>query len=148
LDSLSFEEKRLLFNALCLMAPHRAESIAADILAKSRLITTGQHEETRALAAAALGAIGSSVDTLEILGDYARRRWNSSEAVREAAEQALPQVKARMELQRSRPHSQPPGARSYRPPVPSQRPVAMPSRPPQPSRPPRSSDPDKGGGLR
>jgi len=161
LDSLSFEEKRLLFNALCLLAPHRAEKIAADVLSKSRLITTAQHEETRALAAAALGGIGSSEDSVEILAEFARHRWNSSDAVREAAEHALAQVKARMEMQRLQPHSRPPTARSQRPGAPSQWPAApshrpaapsarpaAPSRHPLSSRPPRSGDPGKGGASR
>jgi serine/threonine protein kinase len=100
LDTLSYEERRLLFNGVCLLAPSRAETVAREILANKKLLSSPPHEETRALAAATLGAVGASEESVAMLEELARRRWGTSEPVREAAERALLDIAARREVKR------------------------------------------------
>jgi len=100
LDALAYEERRLLFNAICLLAPSRAEALAREILANKKLLSSATREETRALAAAALGATGASEESVTLLEELARRRWGTSETVRAAAERALLDMAARREVKR------------------------------------------------
>lgn len=111
LDSLPFEERRSLFHALCVLSPSRAEALAIEVLEHKKLISTGAHEETRALAASTLGEIGSSDDALAVLAHHAERHLGTSERVRHAAAQALEAVHAR---KLSGQHAHPP--RPTRPP--------------------------------
>jgi hypothetical protein len=110
-DDLPHEERRQLFAALCKLAPARAATIATEILERGRVISGEAHEETRALAAEALGRVGNSQEALEVLADQSTRRWKGSELVREAAQRALEMVVRRLEGDRP---SQP--ARGSRPP--------------------------------
>lgn len=116
-DALEYEEKRLVFAALVLLTPGRAEALALDILDSSRLLSSGAHEDSRALAAEALGRTGASEDVLHALASHIRWRIGSSERVRSAAEAAHALVKRR--LSASDPPPPPPASTSV---VPSRRP--------------------------
>jgi serine/threonine protein kinase len=95
-DSLEYEEKRLVFNALVVLAPARAEALALDLLDQNRLLPSARHEDSRALAAEALGRTGASEDVLETLAEHTRWRIGTSERVRSAAEAAHAAVKRRL----------------------------------------------------
>jgi serine/threonine protein kinase len=122
-DALEYEEKRLVFNALVLLTPGRAEALALDILDQSRLLSSAAHEDSRALAAEALGRTGASEDVLQALATHMRWRIGSSERVRSAAEAAHAIVKRRLT------HSEPPPPPASTSVVPSRRPPAVKERP-------------------
>ncbi len=115
-DSLEYEEKRLMFNALSILAPARAEALALDLLDQNRLLSSGSHEDSRALAAETLGRIGSSAEVIEALAHHTRWRIRSSEKVRSAAQGALARVEHRL-------------APSEPPPRPSMPPASIKERP-------------------
>ncbi len=96
LDSLPFEERRSLFHALSVLAPARAESVAIELLGHKKLLSTGAHEETRALAASTLGEIASSQEALDALAHHAERHFGTSDRVRHAALAAAEAVRARL----------------------------------------------------
>ncbi|MBK8996903.1 MAG: hypothetical protein IPM35_14305 [Myxococcales bacterium] len=95
-DSLPFEERRSLFHALSVLAPARAESVAIELLGHKKLLSTGAHEETRALAASTLGEIASSQEALDALAHHAERHFGTSDRVRHAALSAAEAVRARL----------------------------------------------------
>jgi hypothetical protein len=118
-DALEYEEKRLVFAALVLLTPGRAEALALDILDSGRLLSSSAHEDSRALAAEALGRTGASEDVLQALASHTKWRIGSSERVRSAAEAAHALVKRRL-------------GKSEPPPAPSAPPSMTPSRRPPP----------------
>jgi len=127
-DGLPLEERRQALATVNVLMPSRAEAIAIELLADSRLVPSDAHEQTRELAAELLANRGSTSEARDALEAAARGRWRNSERVRDSATKALQSFE-----QRSAP---PPRLDVLAPPT-STKPPALPSRPPpQPGKPP------------
>ncbi|MCA9596548.1 MAG: serine/threonine protein kinase [Myxococcales bacterium] len=102
-DKLPEEERRMLLATLATLAPQRAEAVCVELLQESRVVSTGAHEDTRALAAEQLGAIAETQEALAALEAASKGRFRNSQRVRQSAGIAHNQVEIRL--------SQPPAAR-------------------------------------
>jgi serine/threonine protein kinase len=94
-DGFPREERRALLNGLCTLAPARAETLALELLQKKAPLLGGSaHDESRLVAAEAMGRISVSPDTREALSEMANGRWGNSE-LRSALSEALEQNRER-----------------------------------------------------
>jgi len=94
-DKLPPDERRQAFATLSILAPARAEAIAAGLLGDQRVISTDAHETTRALACEILGRCGRSREARDALESAVKSRTKTSERVRVAASVALGAFDAR-----------------------------------------------------
>lgn len=94
-DGLPLEERRALLHALAVLSPARAEALAIELLEQKKLLSTGAHEDTRALAAGVLGEVSQSQEAMDTLAHHAERHIGTSDRVRQAAARALELVQAR-----------------------------------------------------
>jgi hypothetical protein len=97
-DKLPLEERRQALATVCTLAPSRAEAVCLELLKEGRVVTSDAHEETRQLAAEALGRIAVSAEALEELERAATARWRNSERVRAEADRARERVRERTSL--------------------------------------------------
>jgi eukaryotic-like serine/threonine-protein kinase len=95
-DKLPPEERRQALATLCGLAPARAEAVCLELLKEGRVMTSDSHEETRALAAEALGYVAVGNEALEALGAASTSRWRNSERVRASAGRAREQAEIRL----------------------------------------------------
>ncbi len=91
---LAIEERRQWLQTICLLKASRGESLAVELLSKRRLLSNEASEQSRAVAAEALGAYDSS-ETIEALQVAAKQRWGTSATVRDAALKALGEIESR-----------------------------------------------------
>lgn len=91
---LAVEERRQWLKTICILKASRGESLAVELLSKRRLLSNDASEQSRAVAAEALGAFESS-ETIEALQVAAKQRWGTSATVRDAAIKALAEIEGR-----------------------------------------------------
>jgi len=91
---LSVEERRQWLKTICILKASRGESLAVELLSKRRLLSNEASEQSRTVAAEALGAFESS-ETIEALQVAAKQRWGTSATVRDAAAKALSEIEGR-----------------------------------------------------
>jgi HEAT repeat protein len=95
-DRQSQEERRQALTTLAALAPGRAEAIAIEILAETRVMASDAHEQSRELAADVLGKSANSAEAMNALQTAAAKRWlGGSERVRTAASKAIEAIAAR-----------------------------------------------------
>jgi len=88
-DGLPSDERREALNALFLLTSTRAEAVYLELLGDTRLVPVEAHEQTRALAAEALGLRGHSPEARAALEAASTGRWKNGDRVRTAATAAL-----------------------------------------------------------
>lgn len=93
--SLDVEERRQWFACLNALSPRRALTVCASIVKEHQIIPTEAVETTRMLAAEVLAGMASR-EALEAATEAAKKRWWNTTIVREAAERAVEQIRARM----------------------------------------------------
>ena len=100
--SLPLDERRLWFEALADLHPARAESVAVEMLGPWKGLPTGDHEQTKIIAAGILGRVGWR-ESGKVVEGVAKRRLLASAALRDAAEKAAAEIRERVESGRERP---------------------------------------------
>lgn len=95
-DKLTVEERREALATLQVLNPGRFESIAIEILARTRLIPRKANETSRMIAADALAEHAASRAALEATKKFSKRRWYNTPPVRAAAQKAAAQIEARL----------------------------------------------------
>jgi HEAT repeat protein len=98
-DTLPVDERREALDTVCALAPNRFEAVATELLRDTRLLSSDAHEETRALAAEALGRSARGTEAVQALSEAEKRRLRGSARVREAAARALQQIAQRERAQ-------------------------------------------------
>jgi hypothetical protein len=93
---LTVEERRQWLGSLVALSPRRAMSVCCEILKEHQIIPTEAVETTRVLAAEILSEM-TSKEALEAAAEAAKKRWWNTAPVREAAERAYEQIKARID---------------------------------------------------
>ncbi|GMV13563.1 MAG: protein kinase [Polyangiaceae bacterium] len=92
---LAVEERQLFFETLCELSPARGEAVLKDLVSKTGMFTREDVDDTRILAMNFLAKMSRSRDVLEVL-DQAAGKWGNSAAVKNAAQQAATQLRARL----------------------------------------------------
>ncbi|MFO0567236.1 MAG: protein kinase [Polyangiaceae bacterium] len=92
---LGVEERQLFFETLFELSPARGEAVLKDLVAKTGMFTREDVDDTRILAMQFLARIGRSKDVLDVL-DQAAGKWGNSASVKNAAQQAAAQLRARL----------------------------------------------------
>jgi hypothetical protein len=89
-------EKEQALRTIYSLAPTRAEQVTLEIVEEGKLMRSGSFEETRVIAANILSESSSSPMVAQGLEKVMKSKLKSSQKVRDAASQALEQVKRRM----------------------------------------------------
>jgi hypothetical protein len=89
------EERQLFFETLCELSPARGEAVLKDLVSKTGMFTREDVDDTRILAMNFLAKMSRSRDVLEAL-DQAAGKWGNSATVKNAAQQAATQLRARL----------------------------------------------------
>jgi predicted Ser/Thr protein kinase len=92
---LAVDERQLFFETLFELSPGRGEALLKELVSKVGMFTREDVDDTRILAMNFLARIGTSKDVLEVL-DQAAGKWGNSAAVKNAAQQAATQLRARL----------------------------------------------------
>lgn len=94
--ALTVDERRQWMACLNALSPRRAMSVCCEILKEHQIIPTEAVEATRLIAAETLADM-TSKEALEAATEASKKRWWNTAAVREAAERARDQIKARLD---------------------------------------------------
>lgn len=95
-NDLGSDERRELLRACVVLSPERGEPVLLDIAKKGGVLSTGEREATRAMAAELLGELSQSRPMSTALQEIAGARWGVSEETRSAASNAAQMIAARL----------------------------------------------------
>ncbi|HVJ89694.1 MAG TPA: serine/threonine-protein kinase [Labilithrix sp.] len=90
------DERRELFRTCVLLSPERGEPLLVDFAKKGGVLSSGERETSRAMAAELLGELSRSRATASALQEIANARWGVSEEVRAAATNAAKRIGLRL----------------------------------------------------
>jgi predicted Ser/Thr protein kinase len=93
---LAVDERQLFFETLYELSPARGEALLKDLVSKAGMFTREDVDDTRILAMNFLVRVGTSKEVLQVL-EQASGKWGNSAAVKNAAQQAAIQFKARLQ---------------------------------------------------
>jgi hypothetical protein len=96
-NELGADERKEILRGLVALSPERGEPAVLDIAKKGGVLSSGEKETTRAIAAEVLGELSRSRAVAAALGEVAQARWGVSDEVRTAATNAARKITARIE---------------------------------------------------
>ncbi|HVH47023.1 MAG TPA: hypothetical protein VM925_31985, partial [Labilithrix sp.] len=95
-NDLGSDERRELLRACVLLSPERGEPMLLELAKKGGVLTSGEREATRAVAAELLGELSRTRSTAMALQEIANARWGVSEETRNAAANAAKRIGIRL----------------------------------------------------
>jgi serine/threonine protein kinase len=95
-QAVSPQEQREILDALFVLHPPRAESLAMELVQKHGIMPDEALDVTRAICADLLGREAKSEEALAAVLEATKRRWWNGQALREAAARAAESISARL----------------------------------------------------
>jgi hypothetical protein len=94
---MPLDERKLWLRSLVRLSPRRGIEVCSKLLAEHKLVPTDATETTRVVCAELLAEIAASKEALAAAEEAAKKRWWNTPPVREAAENAIREIKDRIE---------------------------------------------------